>query len=93
MWSGGSIRINQNGYLGSKRNNMRKTAADVHLELSVHEKECAERWKTAFNKFADIESDIKELHNKISSGMTTMIVLLVGLICSFVALVIENALL
>ena len=45
---------------------MRKTAADVHLELSVHEKECAERWKTAFNKFADIESDIKELHNKIS---------------------------
>ena len=36
---------------------MRKTAADVHLELSVHEKECAERWKTAFNKFSDIESD------------------------------------
>lgn len=27
----------------------RKTAADVHLELSVHEKECAERWKTATN--------------------------------------------
>ena len=93
MWSGGSIRINQNGCLGLKRNNMRKTAADVHLELSVHEKECAERWKTAFNKFADIESDIKELHNKISSGMTTVIVLLVGLICGFIGVVVESVLL
>lgn len=72
---------------------MRKTAADVHLELSVHEKECAERWKTAFNKFSDIESDIKELHNKISSGMTTVIVLLVGLICGFIGVVVESVLL
>ena len=29
----------------------RKTAADVHLELSVHQKESEERWKTVFNKF------------------------------------------
>ena len=72
---------------------MRKTAADVHLELSVHEKECAERWKTAFNKFSDIESDIKELHTKISSGMTTVIVLLVGLICGFIGVVVESILL
>ena len=70
----------------------RKTAADVHLELSVHEKECAERWKTAFNKFEDIESNIKDLENKISSGLTTVTILLVGLLCSIVALIIESAL-
>ena len=38
----------------------RKTAADVHLELAVHEKECSERWKTAFGKFEEIETDVKE---------------------------------
>tara|TARA_S200002703_G_scaffold119493_1_gene105258 strand:+ start:1350 stop:1571 length:222 start_codon:yes stop_codon:yes gene_type:complete len=70
----------------------RKTAADVHLELSVHEKECAERWKTAFNKFEDIEGNIKDLENKISSGLTTVTILLVGLLCSIVALIIESAL-
>jgi len=70
----------------------RKTAADVHLELSVHEKECAERWKTAFNKFEDIESNIKDLENKISSGLTTVTILLVGLLCSIVALIIEATL-
>ena len=42
----------------------RKTAADVHLELSVHQKESAERWKTAFNKFVDIELELKELQQK-----------------------------
>lgn len=70
----------------------RKTAADVHLELSVHEKECAERWKTAFNKFEDIESNIKDLETKISNGLTTVTILLVGLLCSIVALIIESAL-
>jgi hypothetical protein len=70
----------------------RKTAADVHLELSVHEKECAERWKTAFNKFEDIESNIKDLETKISNGLTTVTVLLVGLLCSIVALIIEATL-
>ena len=33
----------------------RKTAADVHLELAVHQKEMSERWKTAFNKFNEID--------------------------------------
>ena len=63
----------------------RKTAADVHLELSVHQKESEERWKTVFNKFVDIE-----LQQKVSGGLTTLIVLLVGLICSVVALLLEG---
>ncbi|MDC3098526.1 hypothetical protein OA493_02140 [Gammaproteobacteria bacterium] len=68
----------------------RKTAADVHLELSVHQKESEERWKTVFNKFVDIELELKELQQKVSGGLTTLIVLLVGLICSVVALLLEG---
>ena len=68
----------------------RKTAADVHLELSVNQKESEERWKTVFNKFVDIELELKELQQKVSGGLTTLIVLLVGLICSVVALLLEG---
>ena len=68
----------------------RKTAADVHLELSVHEKECAERWKTAFNKFSDLEQNIKDLESKMSNGLTTLVVLLVGLLGGVVGLIIES---
>ena len=68
----------------------RKTAADVHLELSVHQKESEGRWKTVFNKFVDIELELKELQQKVSGGLTTLIVLLVGLICSVVALLLEG---
>ena len=68
----------------------RKTAADVYLELSVHEKECAERWKTAFNKFSDLEQNIKDLESKMSNGLTTLVVLLVGLLGGVVGLIIES---
>ena len=68
----------------------RKTAADVHLELSVHEKECAERWKTAFNKFSDLEQNIQDLESKMSNGLTTLVVLLVGLLGGVVGLIIES---
>jgi len=70
----------------------RKTAADVHLELSVHEKECAERWKTAFHKFTDLEIHIKELDARMVEGQNTITILLVGLICSIVAVLIESLL-
>lgn len=68
----------------------RKTAADVHLELAVHEKECAERWKTAFNKFEDIETDVKEINSKLDSGTKTIIGLLIGLLASIVTLIVRG---
>ena len=71
---------------------MRKTAADVHLELAVHEKECAERWKTAFHKFTDLEIHIKELDGRMAEGQKTITVLLVGLLASVVTLLIESIL-
>ena len=62
----------------------RKTAADVHLELAVHEKECAERWKTAFNKFDEIDRDVKEINTKLDNGTKTIIGLLIVLISSII---------
>ena len=69
------------------------TANDVANDLAKHEIQCAERWKTAFNKFVDIELELKELQQKVSGGLTTLIVLLVGLICSVVALLLEGIIL
>ena len=68
----------------------RKTAADVHLELSVHEKECAERWKTAFNKFDEIDRDVKEINTKLDNGTKTIIGLLIVLISSIITLIVRN---
>jgi len=33
----------------------------VAADLAKHEAVCAERWKTAFNKFDDIEENIKRI--------------------------------
>lgn len=68
----------------------RKTAADVHLELAVHEKECAERWKTAFNKFDEIDRDVKEINTKLDNGTKTIIGLLIVLISSIITLILRN---
>jgi hypothetical protein len=68
----------------------RKTAADVHLELAVHEKECAERWKTAFNKFDKIDRDVKEINTKLDNGTKTIIGLLIVLISSIITLIVRN---
>jgi|TARA_A100001515_G_scaffold130617_1_gene117984 hypothetical protein len=68
----------------------RKTAADVHLELAVHEKECAERWKTAFNKFDEIDRDVKEINTKLDNGTKTIIGLLIVLISSIITLIVRN---
>ena len=36
-------------------------ADQVASDLAKHEAVCAERWKTAFNKFDDIEENIKRI--------------------------------
>jgi len=36
-------------------------ADKVANDLAKHEAVCAERWKTAFNKFDDIEENIKRI--------------------------------
>ena len=68
----------------------RKTASDVHLELAVHEKECAERWRTAFHKFEKIDADVEKIRVKLDSGTRTIIGLLIGLLASVMTLIIRN---
>ena len=70
----------------------RKTAQDVHLELSVHEAECQQRWKTAFNKFEEIDCDVKEIRTRLESGTRTIIGLLVVLLTSFITLIMRSLL-
>ena len=47
--------------------NMNKTLSvqDVAADLAVSKKENAERWKTAFNEFADIKQEIPSINNTI----------------------------
>ena len=33
----------------------RKTTQELHTQLLVHEKECGERWHTAFNHFEKLD--------------------------------------
>ncbi|MAN60391.1 MAG: hypothetical protein CMI60_00460 [Parvibaculum sp.] len=43
----------------------RITASNVAADLAVSKKENEERWKTAFNEFADIKEQISEINNTI----------------------------
>lgn len=43
----------------------RITASDVAADLAVSKKENEERWKTAFNEFADIKEEIAAINNTI----------------------------
>jgi|TARA_A100001015_G_C14759894_1_gene620980 hypothetical protein len=70
----------------------RKTAQDVHLELCVLEAENQERWKTAFNKFEELDCDVKEIRTKLESGTRTIIGLLVVLLTSFITLIVRSLL-
>ena len=47
--------------------NMNKSLSvqDVAADLAVSKKENAERWKTAFNEFADIKQEITSINNTI----------------------------
>mgnify|MGYP000060678930 CR=1 FL=1 len=43
----------------------RITASNVAADLAVSKKENEERWKTAFNEFADIKEQISGINNTI----------------------------
>jgi hypothetical protein len=50
----------------------------------VHEKECAERWKTTFNRLDDIDDRLDKIFQVIIGGGATTIVFLLGLISTVV---------
>ena len=50
------------------------TANDVANDLAKHEIQCAERWKTAFNKFEDVETQINRIETIMIGVAGTLIV-------------------
>jgi DNA-binding protein H-NS len=46
---------------------------EVAADLAKHEAVCAERWKTAFNKFSDIEQQINRIETIMIGVECTLI--------------------
>jgi len=55
-------------------------ANEVAAELAKHEAVCAERWKTCFNKFDDIEGSISRIETILISVSGTLIVAGAGIL-------------
>ena len=56
----------------------RKTTVDGANDLAKHEVQCAERWKTAFNRFDTLEESV----NEITTTLKNFIVGLVGFLAT-----------
>lgn len=55
---------------------------EIEIEMSQHEAQCEERWKTTFNRLMDIEEGIKRMENRLIMGAGSMILFLAGVIVS-----------
>lgn len=65
---------------------MSDDAKQVKMDLEKHEAICAERWKTAFNTFEDIESSIRRIEQILIGGAGAIILFMAGLIVTLVTL-------
>jgi len=65
---------------------MSEDAKQVKMDLEKHEAICAERWKTAFNTFDDIENSIKRIEQILIGGSGAVILFMAGLIVTLVTL-------
>tara|TARA_B100001027_G_scaffold116326_1_gene80285 strand:+ start:1002 stop:1232 length:231 start_codon:yes stop_codon:yes gene_type:complete len=57
----------------------RITAEKVNHNLELHEIQCAERWKTAFNHFEKLDEDINSLNSWIKGGLTMVVISMFGI--------------
>lgn len=55
---------------------------EIEIEMSQHEAQCEERWKTTFNRLMDIEEGIKQMESRLIVGAGSMILFLAGVIVS-----------
>ena len=55
-------------------------AETVANDLAKHEAVCAERWKTAFNRFDDLDENVKRIETILISAAGAIIVASGGLI-------------
>ena len=65
---------------------MSEDAKQVKMDLEKHEAICAERWKTAFNTFEDIENSIRRIEQILIGGSGAVILFMAGLIVTLVTL-------
>tara|TARA_E500000178_G_scaffold343100_1_gene389362 strand:+ start:5352 stop:5555 length:204 start_codon:yes stop_codon:yes gene_type:complete len=65
---------------------MSEDAKQVKMDLEKHEAICAERWKTAFNKFEDMENSINRIEQILIGGSGAVILFMAGLIVTLVTL-------
>jgi len=49
-------------------------AEQVAADLAKHEAVCAERWKTAFNRFDDIDNNVKRIESILIASAGSIIV-------------------
>ena len=49
-------------------------ADKVAADLAKHEAVCAERWKTAFNRFDDIDNNVKRIESILIASAGSIIV-------------------
>ena len=59
-------------------------AEQVAADLAKHEAVCAERWKTAFNRFDEMDNNIKRIETIIISAAGTVICGAAGIIITMV---------
>ena len=58
----------------------RKTTAEVHTQLQIHEAQCAERWKTIYKKTDDLQTSINSMKLWLLGGLTTIVASLITII-------------
>jgi adenosyl cobinamide kinase/adenosyl cobinamide phosphate guanylyltransferase len=58
----------------------RKTAAEVHTQLQVHEKMCEERWKTIYKKTDSLQESADSIKLWLLGGLTTIVTALITLL-------------
>ena len=59
---------------------------EVAANLDKHEAVCAERWKTAFNKFSDIETQINRIETIMISCAAAIIIGGMGVLVTIITM-------
>lgn len=54
----------------------------LEKEMSTHEMQCEERWKTTFNRLEEIEETLGRMESRLLVGAGSMILFLAGVIAS-----------
>jgi|TARA_R100001443_G_scaffold65241_4_gene74555 tetrahydromethanopterin S-methyltransferase subunit B len=67
----------------------RKTTVDVANDLAKHEIQCAERWKTAFNRFDSLEESVHQINDTLKNFIVGMVGFLATALISLVVTVVS----